>query len=751
MSGQCIDGFCCNSGCVAVCQSCAIAGSEGTCSAHAQGTDPESECGADVCSGSSACQCDDNTMNGAETAVDCGGGVCAACAIGQACLVNGDCVSGVCTNNLCAAPSCGDGVLQTGETCDDGNQNNNDDCPDDAANGGTCQPASCGDGHVHDEQSGIEDCDDANSNENDDCLSSCVEASCGDGFVHDQGTGTEACDGDGAGTPGETISCDLDCTLAVCGDGVVNASAGEACDDGDNNNNDDCPDGAGANCQPASCGDGFLHDQESGSETDVDCGGTCGGCDLGEMCLVDGDCLSNNCTGNVCSGVAVTSTTPNDGDMNVSATTSGSISVTFASSVDPLSLTLLTTLQPTGCSGSIQIATDAAFTTCIPFASAAPSMSGGDTVATLTAAPGLSFGTSYWLRVTSAALDALGNAVAPFAMATGFTTALDALPSGAEVVISQVYGGGGNPGAIWTHDFIELHNRSAFPVDVTGWSVQYASATGTSWTATTLGGVIPPGGYYLIEEAAGTGGTTPLPTPDAVGTLAMAGASGKVALVAGVTLLTGGCPAGVVDFVGYGSADCFEGAAGTGALSNTTGALRSGDGCSDADDNAMDFSVVAPVPRNAASAPSECAYAVVNETGVGPEADFCNVQFPTSLGVQTAMSTGDIFGRIFEAGVTEPAGDDPAVRAELGFGPRNANPQTEGGWTFVDASFNLQQGNDDEYLASFTAPAPGEYSYAYRFSLDGGLSFSYCDVDGAGSNGGLGYQVTALPLLTVTP
>src|SRR5262245_26861694 len=96
------------------------------------------------------------------------------------------------------------------------------------------------------------------------------------------------------------------------------------------------------------------------------------------------------------------------------------------------------------------------------------------------------------------------------------------------VVISQIYGGGGNTGSDYTHDFIELLNRSVFPVDVTGWTVQYASATGSSWTSTALSGTIPPGGYFLIEEGTGGLGSTPLPTPDAAGGINLSATSGKI-------------------------------------------------------------------------------------------------------------------------------------------------------------------------------------------------------------------------------
>src|SRR6185295_12373953 len=131
------------------------------------------------------------------------------------------------------------------------------------------------------------------------------------------------------------------------------------------------------------------------------------------------------------------------------------------------------------------------------------------------------------------------------------------------IVISQVYGGGGNSGATYTNDFIELFNRGGSAVSLNGMSVQYASATGTTWQVTALGNVtVQPGQYFLVQEAMGAGGTTPLPTPDAAGTIAMAAAAGKVALVAGTAALSGACPTlGIVDFAGFGAtANCFEGA-----------------------------------------------------------------------------------------------------------------------------------------------------------------------------------------------
>jgi len=186
---------------------------------------------------------------------------------------------------------------------------------------------------------------------------------------------------------------------------------------------------------------------------------------------------------------------------------------------------------------------------------------------------------------------------------------LPPLTPSTSLVLSQIYGGGGNTGATYRNDFIEIYNLSASPISVNGWSVQYASATGTTWSVTALTGTISAGGYFLIQEAAGAGGTASLPTPDITDTIAMAATAGKVALVNTSTLLTCGASANdcfpnsaIIDFVGYGTtANNYEGAGYAPAPSNTTADLRAGGGATDTDDNSADFSTGTPNPRNSAS------------------------------------------------------------------------------------------------------------------------------------------------------
>jgi uncharacterized protein len=198
----------------------------------------------------------------------------------------------------------------------------------------------------------------------------------------------------------------------------------------------------------------------------------------------------------------------------------------------------------------------------------------------------------------------------PIALVVGLAAAGLALPLTSasavspDVVVSEVYGGGGNSGATLRHDFVELRNLGTEPVDLSGWSVQYGSATGSTYQVTPLSGTIEPGGSYLVQEAAGSGGTEDLPTPDATGSISMSATAGKVALVTTQTALACGtdCDTApdVRDFVGYGAtANDVEGTAAP-APSNTTSISR---GDADTDDNGADFTAGTPSPQNSGNPP----------------------------------------------------------------------------------------------------------------------------------------------------
>lgn len=180
------------------------------------------------------------------------------------------------------------------------------------------------------------------------------------------------------------------------------------------------------------------------------------------------------------------------------------------------------------------------------------------------------------------------------------------------VVINEVYGGAGCGTAncsTYQNDFIELKNISAGVVSIGGWSVQYAAATGTAWQVTAIpaGTNLRPGDTYLIAESFGANGTSPLPTPNVTGTIAMSATAAKVALVNNSVALSGACPfpsANIIDFIGYGAtANCNDGqtnntATNAPAPSTTTSDQRGGAGA-DTDVNSTDFTAIAPTPQAA--------------------------------------------------------------------------------------------------------------------------------------------------------
>jgi cysteine-rich repeat protein len=214
-------------------------------------------------------ECDDlEPCNGIE---DCAGGACVAGTpldSGTPCDLDGE--MGACRSGTCTPTSCGNGMVEPGEECDDGNTVDTDACPN------SCIAASCGDGVAWD---GVEACDDGNTVDTDACLSSCIAASCGDRVVWD---GVETCDDGNTSTEACAYGlascsvCDATCqnapgATAFCGDGLVNGP--ETCDDG-NTSTEACAYGLAscsvcdATCQNAPgatafCGDGLVNGPET--------------------------------------------------------------------------------------------------------------------------------------------------------------------------------------------------------------------------------------------------------------------------------------------------------------------------------------------------------------------------------------------------------------------------------------------------------------------------------------------------------
>lgn len=228
-----------------------------------------------------------------------------------------------------------------------------------------------------------------------------------------------------------------------------------------------------------------------------------------------------------------------------------------------------------------------------------------------------------------------------------------------DVVISQVYGAGGSTSSVYKNDFIELFNRGSTPISLNGWSVQYASAAGTSWQVTTLPNVtLQPGQYFLVQQAAGTGGTTNLPTADKIGTIAMSATAGKVVLANIATAVSSPTAAAVQDLVGYGStASAFEGSGAAAVATALNAATRINSGCTDTDQNNADFfSNGAAAPRNSASPLNPCG-----TTSNAPIVPACpaSLSLLPGAGGSANLSASDLDGRVNS--ITLADNSNPAI------------------------------------------------------------------------------------------
>lgn len=191
-------------------------------------------------------------------------------------------------------------------------------------------------------------------------------------------------------------------------------------------------------------------------------------------------------------------------------------------------------------------------------------------------------------------------------LAAGLTPlAAHANPAGTALVINEVYGAGGNNGAVYNADFVELKNPTGSPIDLSGKYISYRSASGSPGAVPfALTGSVPANGTWLIQMSATGAAGVALPTPNQVAAPAfsMAGAGGQVLLQTSSTSLavsgdvkgTAGADAGIIDMVGAAGSTTFE-TAPAGTATTTSSLNRSGAGA-DSDNNSADFSLAAPSP-----------------------------------------------------------------------------------------------------------------------------------------------------------
>ncbi len=262
------------------------------------------------------------------------------------------------------------------------------------------------------------------------------------------------------------------------------------------------------------------------------------------------------------------------------------------------------------------------------------------------------------------------------------------------IVISQIFGGGGvAAGSPYKNDFIELFNRGSQPVNLGGWSVQFSYAGESSWAVTQLPAfTLQPGQYFLVQQAQSSNGSgANLPTPDATGTINFHPINGKTAVVNTTTALSGACPitnSTIVDFVGYGTGGCFEGTTAIQGMAITTSAARIGSGCGDTDQNAADFQVVAPAPRNSSSPTTNCGTIEFPLTASGSASP--NVVTPDS----------PVLLRVNVTPATNPTSTGIAVSADLSTLGGSATQQF-----FDDGTNGDTTAGDNIFSFSYTIPS----------------------------------------------
>ncbi len=115
--------------------------------------------------------------------------------------------------------------------------------------------------------------------------------------------------------------------------------------------------------------------------------------------------------------------------------------------------------------------------------------------------------------------------------------------------------------------------------------------------------------------------------------------------------------------------------------------------------------------------------------------DFALLQFPATVSVP-AGGTEQVYGRVFEAGLTPQAGASPTIVAQFGYGAVGTDPQFDDSWVWENATFDSQITNDDLYVASIPDDlAPDLYAYTFRFGISNGgqipAAWTYADLDGS--------------------
>jgi len=281
-----------------------------------------------------------------------------------------------------------------------------------------------------------------------------------------------------------------------------------------------------------------------------------------------------------------------------------------------------------------------------------------------------------------------------------------------DLVISQIYGGGGNANAPYTHDFVEIFNRGNEPVSLEGKALQYATSV-ASFKASDIIALpkvtLEPGRYFLVQLASSGAQGAPLPEPHfaPANPVGLNQAKGKIALVRADAPLDG-CGGkttkpctGWIDLVGYGTASQAEGSPAK-ETDKDKAAVRKGQGCIDTGDNRSDFDLAPPAPRTLDTAPIVCANAgggASNDEDAGAAPDGGEDIVDGGPGGEEEIDGGSAGGTDDDAGAPVDAGgpDDPGgVDDDAGAPADDAGASEKDGGASGDPGGSTGAGDDED-------------------------------------------------------
>ena len=272
------------------------------------------------------------------------------------------------------------------------------------------------------------------------------------------------------------------------------------------------------------------------------------------------------------------------------------------------------------------------------------------------------------------------------------------------LVISQVYGAGGNSDALFTHDYVELFNPTTASISLSGFSLQYASSSTASWSKLNLVGTIMPGHYFLVQlGSAGTIGAA-LPTADQTAAFGMSAAAGIVALLNSITITTSSsCPSMVIDLVGYGTSVVCKEVSPVASPGSGESLWRLQNGCTDSDNNANDFTSVPASPRNSSSDAHSCngSVSIFSVSNL----PFCINSSSSVIGSLEYSSSGSFANSAFTVYLSDVNG---SFTASLIVGTASVSGTNPKGLIAITIPQNLPSGS--KYYLRINASNPSVYS-----------------------------------------